>query len=77
MITWYNDTHKAYKLVDPNTDKVSFNRDVVVDEEVGPFHTPQLCITMQPGMAEDSGVKLQIAPTKGGKIPSMRSLLDQ
>ena len=40
MLTGYNDTHKAYRLVDVDTDKVSFSRDVVVDEEVGPFHTP-------------------------------------
>jgi transposase InsO family protein len=26
MITGYNDTHKAYRLVDTDTDKVSFNR---------------------------------------------------
>ena len=67
MITGYNDTHKAYRLVDTDTNKVSFSRDVVVDEEVGPFHTPsEFCITEKPSMAEDSGVKLQVAPPKGG-----------
>ena len=40
MITRYNDIHKAYRLVDIELNKVSFNRDVVVDEEVGPFQTP-------------------------------------
>jgi hypothetical protein len=39
MFTEYDDTHKAYRLVDTNTDKVSFSRAVVVDEEVGPFQT--------------------------------------
>jgi hypothetical protein len=39
MITRYNDNHKAYRLVEIDTNKVSFSRDVVVDEEVGPFHT--------------------------------------
>ena len=59
MITGYNDTHKVYRWVDINTNKVSFSRDVVVDEEVGPFHTPlEFRITEQLGMAEDLGVKL-------------------
>ena len=40
MIIGYNDTHKDYRLVDINTVKVSFSQGVVVDEEVGTFHTP-------------------------------------
>jgi hypothetical protein len=49
MLTGYNDTHKAYRLVDVDIDKVSFSRDVVVDEEVGPFHTPPAFrVTEQP-----------------------------
>ena len=68
MIIGYSDTHKAYRLVDTDTYKVSFNRDVVVDKEVGPFHTPsKFCITKQPRMVEDSGLKLQVAPPKGGQ----------
>jgi hypothetical protein len=39
MIIWYNENLKAYGLVDIDTNKVSFSSDVVVDEEVGPFHT--------------------------------------
>jgi hypothetical protein len=39
MITWYNDNHKSYILVYIDTNKVSYSRDVFVDEEVGPFHT--------------------------------------
>jgi hypothetical protein len=68
MITGYNDTHKAYRLVDVDTNKVSFSRDVVVDEEVGPFHTsPAFKITEQPEVDKDSGVKLQAAPPEGGE----------
>jgi hypothetical protein len=68
MLTGYNDTHKAYRLVDVDTDKVSFSRDVVVDEEVEPFHTPPAFrVTEQREVIEDSGVKLLIAPPKGGK----------
>jgi hypothetical protein len=40
MLIGHSDTHNAYRLVDVDIDKVSFSRDVVVDEEVGPFHTP-------------------------------------
>jgi hypothetical protein len=68
MLTGYNDTHNAYRLVDVDTDKVKFSRDVVVDEEVGPFHTPPTFrVTEQPKVIEDSGVKLPIAPPEGGK----------
>jgi hypothetical protein len=40
MLIVYIDTHKAYRLVDVDTDKVSFSRVSFVDEEVRPFHTP-------------------------------------
>ena len=39
MITGYNDNRKAYMLVDLDTNKVIFSRHVVIDKEVGPFHT--------------------------------------
>ena len=43
-----------------------FTQDVVVDEEVGPFHTPlEFCITKKLGINEDSGVKLHVAPPEG------------
>jgi hypothetical protein len=49
MLTGYNDTHKAYRLVDVDTDKVRFSIDFVVDEEVGPLHTPPAFkVTEQP-----------------------------
>jgi len=45
MVTSYSDNHKAYRLVDIDTNKVIFSRDVV-DEEVGPLHTyPEFKIT--------------------------------
>jgi hypothetical protein len=68
MLIGYNDTHKAYRLVDVDTDKVRFSRDVVDDEEVGPFHTPPTFrVTEQLEVIEDSGVKFLIAPPEGGK----------
>jgi hypothetical protein len=68
MLTGYNDTHKSYRLVDVDTDKVRFSRDVFIDEEVGPFHTPPAFkVTEQPKVIEYSGVKLPIAPLEGGK----------
>ena len=38
MLTSYSDTNKAYKLVDADSHKVSFSRDVVVDENARLFH---------------------------------------
>jgi hypothetical protein len=68
MLTGYSDTHKAYRLVDVDTNKVGFSRDVVGDEEVGPFHTPPAFrVTEQLEVIEDSGVKFLIAPPEGGK----------
>jgi hypothetical protein len=53
-------------LVDIDTNKVSFSRDVIVDEEVGPFHTsPKFKITGQPMVDKDSSVKLQADPLEG------------
>jgi hypothetical protein len=70
MITRYNYNHKAYRLVDIDTNKVSFNRDVVVDGEVEPFHTsPKFKFTKQPVVDKDSGVKLQAAPPEGREDP--------
>lgn len=37
MFTNYNENHKAYKLIDVETDHLIFSRDVVVDETTGPF----------------------------------------
>jgi hypothetical protein len=68
MITRYNDNHKAYKLVGIDTNKVSFSREIVVDEEVGPFHTILVFkITEHPMVDKDSCVKLQASPPEGGE----------
>ena len=37
MFTGYSHTHKAYRLIDVTTDRLIFSRDVVFDEELGPF----------------------------------------
>ena len=37
MLTGYSHTHKAYRLIDVNTDRLIFSRDVGFDEELGPF----------------------------------------
>jgi hypothetical protein len=79
VIIGYNENHKSYRLVDIDTNKVSFSRDVVVDEEFGPLHTsPELKIIKHPMVDKDSNVKLQAYPLEGGGgIFSMRSILGQ
>jgi hypothetical protein len=58
MITRYNNNHKAYRLVDIDTNKMSFNR-YVVDEEVRPFHvTLEFKIIKQLMVDNDSSVKI-------------------
>ena len=37
MLARYNDNHKAYRLIDVETNQVTYTRGVVVDKEVGPF----------------------------------------
>jgi hypothetical protein len=65
MITWYNVTHKAYRLVDIATDKMII--DVVYEEEFVPFQTsPKFHITEKPKVVEDSSFKIQVAPIEGG-----------
>jgi hypothetical protein len=60
MITRYNNNHKAYRLVDVDTNQLRFSRDVVVDEEAGPFQTsPKIKINKeQLVVANDSCVKI-------------------
>ncbi len=56
MITRYNDSYKAYMLVDIDPNKVSFSRGVVVDEEVGLFQTsPEFKVTKPLVVTKDSG----------------------
>jgi hypothetical protein len=53
-------------VVDIDTNKLRFSRDVVVDEEIEPFHTsPEFKISKKLVVAKDSGVKLQVAPSEG------------
>jgi hypothetical protein len=75
MITGYNDNHKVYKLVDLDTNKVSFSRDFV-DEEIGPFRTyPRFKIIEQPWWIRIKVSSFRKLHLKGEKIMSMRSLL--
>lgn len=38
MLKGYIENQKAYRLIDVNTDLLTFNRNMVIDEEVGPFN---------------------------------------
>lgn len=51
MFTRYSDTHKAYRLIDVNTDRLIFSCDVVFDEELGPF---QLSSSLQHSKTQPS-----------------------
>lgn len=67
MFTDYSDNHNAYRLINVDTDRFIFNRDVVVDEESGPFYlfSPTLSPKDQPLKAKDLGVRLPLAPLDG------------
>lgn len=58
MLTRYNDNHKAYRLIDVDTNCLTFSRDFVIDEEVGPIQlSSDIKITEdQPLKAKDSSV---------------------
>jgi hypothetical protein len=67
MIIGYSDNREGYRLVDIDNNKVRFNSDVVIDEEVGLFRTSlEFKFTEQLVVAKDLGVKLQVAAPKGG-----------
>jgi hypothetical protein len=54
-------------LVDIDTNNVRFSRDVVVDEEAGPFHTSLgFKIIEYLVVDKDSGVKIKKLHLKGG-----------
>lgn len=40
MMTGYSDHHKAYRLIDIDTERLIFSRDVVFDEDRGFFQSP-------------------------------------
>eukprot|EP00253_Pinus_taeda_P014834 PITA_14834 len=62
MMTWYSDHHKAYRLIDIATGRLSFSRDVVFDEDRGFFQSSssEQCSTDQP-----HSVLLPIGPPDG------------
>lgn len=48
-MTGYSDNHKTYRLIDVDTDRLIFCRDVVFDETRGPFlSSPEQCSEDQP-----------------------------
>lgn len=67
MFMGYSDNHKAYRLIDVDTNRLIFDRDVVFDEEVGIFELSSLVFSLgdQPLKAKDLGVRLPLAPTEG------------
>eukprot|EP01018_Ginkgo_biloba_P038757 Gb_28556 [translate_table: standard] len=72
ILTRYSDSDKAYRLVDIQTNKVSFSRDVVVDEETGPFQSTEVSTSdSAPSMATGSGVKpSEASPERRESEPS-------
>eukprot|EP00253_Pinus_taeda_P006482 PITA_06482 len=62
MMTGYNDHHKAYRLIDIATGRLSFSRDVVFDEDRGFFQSSssEHCSTDQP-----HSVLLLVGPPDG------------
>ena len=62
MMTGYNDHHKAYRLIDIATGRLSFSRDVVFDEDRGFFQSSssEQCSTDQP-----HSVLLPVGPPDG------------
>lgn len=67
MFIGYSDNHKAYLLVDIDTNHLIFSRDVVFDEERGPFQpsSPDLSTEDHPPKAVSMGVRLPLAPLDG------------
>lgn len=62
MMTRYNDHHKAYRLIDITTGRLSFSCDVVFDEDRGFIQSPpsEQCSEDQP-----HSVLLQVGPLDG------------
>lgn len=67
MLIGYSDNHKAYWLIDVAIDCLTFSRDVVFDEEGGPFLLPSPIRSLddQPLKINDLGTKLLVAPLEG------------
>lgn len=66
MFAGYSGNHKTYRLIDVDTDRFIFSRDVVFDEG-GPFQlfSPVFSSEDQPLKAKDLGVQLPLAPLEG------------
>ena len=67
MLTGYISLHKAYHLIDVETSHLIYSRDVVFDEQRGPFTlvSPIFDLTDQPMKAHDLGVRLPSGPPNG------------
>ena len=67
MLVGYSSLHKDYRLIDVETSRLIYNRDVVFDEQCGPFMpiSPVPDPTNQPMKAHDLGVRLPSGPPDG------------
>ena len=76
MSTRYNDSKKSKWLLDVDTNKVSFIRDVTSDEDARPLQTSSIIkITKEkPIVSNVLGVKLQVAPPEAGEDSKNDSL---
>lgn len=73
----YRNTHKAYRLVDVDTNKVNFGRDFMVDKDARPLHiTKRMRISKDESiMAQGSSVNIHKTPLEGERILSMSLLM--
>eukprot|EP00253_Pinus_taeda_P032371 PITA_32371 len=62
MMTGYSDHHKAYRLIDIATGRLSFGRDVVFDEDRGFFQSPP---SEQCSEDQSHNVLLPVGPLDG------------
>ena len=67
MLARYSSLHKAYRLIDVETSHLIYSRDVVFDEQQGPFMhvSPVPNPADQPAQAHDLGVRLPLGPPDG------------
>ena len=62
MMTGYSDHHKAYRLIDIATGRLSFSRDVVFDEDRGFFQSSS---SEQRSEDQPDSVLLPVGPPDG------------
>ena len=67
MLAGYSSLHKAYRLINVETSRLIYSRDVVFDEQQGPFMlvSPILDPVDQLLKAHDLGVRLPLGPSDG------------